>query len=99
METALCGRFATRREAELAVEHLVQDHGVDRSAVTIRPEGDENSAGTVAAGADTESGHPGLAKHGRPKLSGRIEVRVAVSGRSRQTLGGVLRELGGELGD
>lgn len=97
MDNALCGRFATRREAELAVEHLVQDHGLDRNAITVRAEGTQNSAGTEAAGADTESGHPGLEKHGDPQLAGMIEVRVACDAGARAMVEKVLREAGGKV--
>ena len=98
MATSLCGRFATRREAELAVEHLVQDHGVDRNAVTILAAGAENSAGTEAAGADTESGHPGVEKDGDPQLAGMIEVRVDCDAGARGQVEAVLREMGGKVG-
>lgn len=97
MTGTICGRFETRREAELAVEHLVQDHGVERSAITVRAEGAENSAGTEAAGADVESGHPGVEKHGDPKLAGLIEVRVACGAADRGLVALVLRETGGEV--
>jgi hypothetical protein len=38
--------------------------------------GTSNTAGTRPAGADVESGHPGVEKHGTPELSGPIEVSV-----------------------
>lgn len=44
--------FATRRDAEMAVETLVQEYGVPADQVTARTEGDSNSSGEVAAGAD-----------------------------------------------
>ena len=96
MAYSVCGSFATRREAELAVEHLVQDHHLNRKSVTIQPAGAQNTAGKEAAGADVESGHPGLEKHGDPKLGGAIEVRVACSEGERQMVEAVLREAGGE---
>ena len=99
MDGTISGRFATRREAELAVEHLVQDLGVDRAAVTIRPEGAENSAGVEAAGADVESGHPGVARQGEPKLAGRIEIRVAYGAAGRAQVAATLRNMGGEVGE
>lgn len=34
METTIIGTFETRREAELAVEHVVQEHGVQRTHTT-----------------------------------------------------------------
>ncbi len=68
--------FDTRRGAETAVEHLVQEHGIDRSAIVVRAAGTDNSSGTRRAGADAESGHAGVERHGDPELSGPIEVAV-----------------------
>jgi hypothetical protein len=72
----IIGEFATRREAELAVEHLVQEHGVARHEVFVHAAGSENTAGSQISGADIESGHPGTDKQGKPELSGPIEVAV-----------------------
>ena len=44
--------FETRREAELAVEHLVQEQEIDRDAIVIGTEGDENTAGEGIDGSD-----------------------------------------------
>ena len=38
-----------RREVELAAEHLVRDHGVDRNAVTILAAAIENRAPQLAS--------------------------------------------------
>jgi len=72
----IIGEFETRREAELAVEHLVQEHGLQRSAVSVHAAGSANTAGSRISGADVESGHPGTDKQGKPELSGRIEIAV-----------------------
>ncbi|MCG6205093.1 hypothetical protein LPW26_10625 [Rhodopseudomonas sp. HC1] len=77
MQQKITGEFSTRRAAELAVERLVQEHGVDRKQVAVQARGRDNSAGTKAAGADTQSGHPGEEKHGDPELNDVIEVSVA----------------------
>ena len=53
--TTITATFETRREAELAVEHLVQEHDVDRSDIVIESASDENSAGSEASGADLET--------------------------------------------
>jgi hypothetical protein len=47
--------FETRREAELAVEHLVQEHELDRGDIVLESGSDENSAGSAAGGADLET--------------------------------------------
>ena len=76
MERTIVAQFETRREAETAVEHLVQEHGIQRTDVFIRAPGEANSAGVKPAGADVESGHPGVEKKGSPELAGPIEVSV-----------------------
>jgi hypothetical protein len=40
--------FATREKAELAVEHLVQEHGFERTDIFVAPKGDYNSSGETA---------------------------------------------------
>ena len=86
--------FDTRRDAETAIEHLVQQHGIDRNGISVQPAGQANSAGTRPAGADVESGHPGVEKHGRPKLSGPVEVSVDCPGEKSSAVAVALREAG-----
>src|SRR5262249_45272833 len=74
VEHIIIASFETRRDAEVAVEHLVQQHGIDRSDVFIQAEGAANSAGSKIAGADIKSSHPGVQKRGDPALNGPIEV-------------------------
>lgn len=76
VERTIVAKFDTRRDAETAVEHLVQEHGIDRADIFVRAQGGANTAGTRAAGADVESGHPGNDKRGQPELAGPIEVSV-----------------------
>lgn len=85
MERTIVANFDTRRDAETAVEHLVQEHGIDRADILVSAHGTANTAGTRPAGADVESGHPGVEKDGKPKLSGPIEVTVEC-GSDRATL-------------
>lgn len=47
--------FETRREAELAIEHLVQQHDIDREDILVGPEGDENSVGQEPNGSDNDA--------------------------------------------
>jgi hypothetical protein len=75
MPRTITGEFDIRREAELAVEHLVQDHGIDRKAVSVMAAGDDNTAGVVPSGADRDP------STGEPEASptrGRIRVSVTV---------------------
>jgi hypothetical protein len=88
----IIGEFATRREAELAVEHLVQEHGVQRSAVSVHAAGSANTSGSRISGADVESGHPGTDKQG--KLSGRIEIAVECDQAQASIVQAALKEAG-----
>ena len=80
MPRTITGKFAVRREAELAVEHLVQELGIDRSAVEVTTDTSENTAGVVAAGADTDpaTGDPDAsARHGGIAVSVTADEAVA----------------------
>lgn len=46
------GVFETREAADLAVEHLVQEHGIARADIFVQPEGTDNSAGERPSGGD-----------------------------------------------
>jgi hypothetical protein len=73
METTLVAEFDTRRAAELAVEHVVQECGVSRADVFVQPTGSDNTSGDRSAGADAKAApkpEPGV------KLGGPIEVSV-----------------------
>ena len=80
MADTITGHFATRRTADLAIEHLVQDHGLDRGAIDVMPVSDANSAGERADGADVESGHPDTATDVAPALAGALAVTVDLAG-------------------
>ena len=92
MATTIVGTFATRRDAELAVEHLVQEHGIEPAEVSIHPSGEANSAGINAAGADIESGNPGVEKRGNPELGGPIEIVVNCNEVSAHKVHEILKE-------
>jgi hypothetical protein len=87
--------FQTREQADLAVEHLVQEHGIDRAFIYVEPVGDENSAGPGVSGGDHASGRTG--SHDRPDGShnGAIEVSVPLP-RDEKVLRRVLDEAGAE---
>lgn len=78
MPRTVSAEFDTRRDAEMAVEHIVQEHGVDPKAVAIVPVAQDNSAGTTTAGADIEGGHRKTETEGEPALAGRLRVTVDV---------------------
>ena len=93
---SLSGSFATRREAEMAVERLVQQHGVHRDGVTITPLSQENSAGTEAAGADAKRGDPEPSREDEAALNGRILVALDTGYEMLDALRQALEESGAE---
>ena len=94
MSETIKARFKTRREADLALEHLVQEYAVDRTDIFVSPVGNDNSAGSEAAGADVESGHPNEQADGDPALAGEIELSVDVNDARAPSLRQALAELG-----
>ncbi len=79
MSKTITATFATRREAETAVEHLVQEHGLAADAVEITAASDANTAGTERAGSDLENGrHAKTETEGAPKLDGAVQVSAKV---------------------
>jgi catalase len=89
--------FATRRDAEIAIEHLVQEHGVERTDIFVQPQGKANSAGTQSAGADLQRAELESGQFSaRPQLNGAVEVAVDCHGAQPRIVETVLRESGAE---
>ncbi len=78
MGTTLTATFETRREAEMTVERLVQEHGVERTDVFVAADGDENSAGEEQAGSDGDAGEPSPKSRGDAPLHGAVSVSVDI---------------------
>jgi hypothetical protein len=76
MSTTLEARFETRREAEMTVERLVQELGVERADIFIAADGADNTAGDVLAGSDTKAGAPTPDDRDDAPLNGAISVSV-----------------------
>ncbi len=60
----------------MAVERLVQEYGLDRSAITIAPAGSQNFVGEEASGADRQSAALAEAERDDGALNGCIRVSV-----------------------
>ena len=73
MATTLSAGFKIRRDAEMVVETLVQEHHVDREAIAVAASEAENTAGTVESGNDAR---PEVDAH--PALGGLITVTAVV---------------------
>ena len=95
MGNTIKATFKTRRDAEMAVERLVQEHDIPRTDIFIEAASAENTAGTKVAGADRETGHPGEKADGAPALHGKIEVSVDVNAAGRDE---IVRKAFGEFG-
>ena len=91
METTIIGEFDTRREAELAVEHVVQECGVARGDVFVHAAGGANSVGTRASGADVKNAPK---PDGQQKLEGAIEVSVDCHGGDPRKIADALKSTG-----
>lgn len=78
MATTLKASFETRREAEMAIERLVQEHGIERTDIFVAAAGDENTAGEEQAGADEKAGEPGPAARDDAPLHGAVSVSVDI---------------------
>lgn len=70
--------YESRRDADLAVEHLVQELEIGREDVSVGPEGDENTVGTEVDGADLDDDDSDEAA-----LAGSVAVTVTVEDEER----------------
>ena len=97
MPPTFTAEFETRRDAELSVEHLVQEHGLDRKAIIVVSAGDQNSAGVEQAGADLEDGRNKTETEGEPALTGAIQVRVEADDTQRGVIDESFSTFGGKI--
>jgi len=74
--TTLRATFKTRAAADLAVEHLVQQHGISRPDIFVQPVASKNSAGTAPSGGDVLE--QGDVRTDAP-LDGEIEVSADIN--------------------
>lgn len=68
--------FETREAADLAIEHLVQKHGIPRPDIFVQAAGDGNTAGSAPSGGDVSSS--GHVRTDAP-LAGDIEISVDIA--------------------
>ena len=98
MPATVSADFDTRRDAEMSVEHIVQEHGFDRANVTISPVSIDNSAGIRASGSDLKDDDTHDAAD-EPALSGRLRVTVQVGAHSSEKVLASFAEFGGRRAD
>ena len=78
MGKTLNASFATRREAEMTVERLVQEHKIERADIFVTTAGDENAAGEEQAWSDREAGEPSPEARDDAPLNGAVTVSVDI---------------------
>ena len=83
MGMTLTAQFETRREAEMTVERLVQEHGIERTDIFVSATGRDNTAGEETAGSDSAAGEPSIGARDDAALNGSIEVSVDVEDESK----------------
>ncbi|TCM76736.1 hypothetical protein [Rhizobium sp. BK068] len=74
--TTIRATFKTREAADLAVEHLVQQHGISRPDIFVQSASERNTAGASPSGGDAS--HDDGARRDAP-LAGEIEVSADVA--------------------
>ena len=86
--------FRTRADADLAIEHLTQEHGIDPAFIYAEPVDDENSAGVAASGGDHAAGAPSHQERPDAPLHGAIQLTVPVKHAELAALIKVLEDTG-----
>ena len=90
--TSVSALFETREAADYAIEHLVQQHGLNRADIFAEPAGGSNTAGNRISGGDRN-------KDGAQEdaaLRGAIRLSVDVASDRAGTVEDTLREMGGQ---
>jgi hypothetical protein len=72
------GLFATREGADLAMEHLSQEQGINRADIFVQAADSRNTAGTAPSGGDSASGDDTEPRRDGA-LQGEIEVSADIS--------------------
>ena len=93
MGKTMTGTFPTRRQVELAIEHLVQEYGIERTDIFIEPKSAENSAGERRAGADAKHDME-AARDEAPDLNGPLLVSVDLNNDETEAVEKAFRDAG-----
>lgn len=89
--TTIRATFQTRQAADLAVEHLVQQHGISRPDIFVQSASDRNTAGSAPSGGDAS--HDEGARDDAP-LAGEIEVSADIASSQAATVKRSLADAG-----
>ncbi len=70
MERTIVANFDTRRDAETAVEHLVQEHGIERADISVRAPGAANTPAPGRPAPMSRAAIPASRSTAQPELVG-----------------------------
>lgn len=84
--------FETREAADYAIEHLVQQHGLNRADIFAEPQGDQNTAGSRPSGGDANKGD----SPSDPALNGGVKVSVDAAQDQAEAVRATFQEMGGQ---
>lgn len=72
----ISAQFRTRAEADMAIEHLVQEYGIESHFIYAEPAGEDNSSGTQVSGGDHACATPSHLDRADAPLHGVIQLTV-----------------------
>jgi hypothetical protein len=86
----------TREQSDLAMEHLVQRHGADRSMIFVKSVGEQNTSGSQISGGDAAFGAAGGRVRGDAPLNGAIRLTVGSTDHDTAMLRQTVSDAGAE---
>jgi hypothetical protein len=89
----ISGTFATREAADRAIEHLVQEHGINRADIFVQADAARNTSGSAPSGGDA-SQDSAEGSSFDAALRGRIQVSADVSRQQIEKAEQALRSAG-----
>lgn len=93
MGATIIGTFSTRQAVELAVEHLVQEYGLERTDIFVEPASSDNTAGERRSGGDADSAVDHKADQ-KAALNGMLLVSVDINEDERDAVEKAFRDAG-----
>lgn len=95
METTIKGIFSARHEVEVAIEHLVQEYGIERTDIFVEPIGEQNSSGDPPGRARTAVGNSAeQADASSGAYAGQLLVSVDMNDDEREAVEAAFRDAG-----
>ena len=86
--------FRSRGDANLAIEHLAQEYGIDPAFIYVEPVAGQNSAGLEPSGGDHAAGKTGHGDRADAPLHGAIQLNVPVAHDRLDVIEQAIKEVG-----